>query len=69
MHTHLKGRIFNTAGTTYLVLTDRCKQPDYLRVKALNAGRTIYDMRSEDVERHLSHEKVESGGSTRASGR
>ena len=53
MHTHLKGRIFNSGGICFLVLSESGDRPDWLRVKALNAQRTVHDMHTEEVERHL----------------
>ena len=57
MHTHLKGRIFSAEGTSYLVLTEPGERPEWLRVKALNAARTVHDMRSDEVERHLAEQR------------
>jgi hypothetical protein len=55
VHTHLKGRIFTAEGVSYLVLSDHCDRPEWLRVKAVNARREVYDMRCEDIERYLAH--------------
>ncbi len=53
MNTHLKGRIFNAEGTSYLVLWEAPDRPEWLRVKALNSQRTVLDMRAEQIERYL----------------
>lgn len=53
MNTHLKGRIFNNQGVSYLVLQDDCPSPELIRVKELNAGKRVQEMRTEEVERHL----------------
>jgi hypothetical protein len=53
VHTHLKGRIFSAEGTSYLVLSEPSERPEWLRVKALNAQRTVQDMHSEEIARHL----------------
>jgi hypothetical protein len=57
VHTHLKGRIFSAEGTSYLVLSETQERPEWLRVKALNAQRTVQDMHSEEIERHLSRQE------------
>ena len=57
VHTHLKGRIFNAAGTSYLVLSQPGERPEWLKVKALNAARTVHDMHSEEVERLLAEQQ------------
>lgn len=53
MHTHLKGRIFSSHGVSYLVLSDDCEHRDTLRVKALNASRSVREMLREEIEQHL----------------
>lgn len=53
MNTHLKGRIFNAEGTSYLVLWEAPDRPEWLRVKALNSQRTVLDMHVEEVEKYL----------------
>lgn len=53
VHTHLKGRIFNNEGVSYLVLNEENPSPELLRVKALNPGKQIQEMRAEDVRRLL----------------
>jgi hypothetical protein len=65
VHTHLKGRIFSAEGTSYLVLTEPGAGPESLRVKALNAQRTIYDMHTEEIERHLAGQPGSQGRFTR----
>ena len=54
VHTHLKGRIFSAEGTSYLVLPEPGDGSEWLRVKALNAERTIRTMHIKEIERHLS---------------
>lgn len=58
MHTHLKGRIFSTEGTSYLVLSEPGQDPEWLRVKALNATRTVHAMRSAEVERLVVEQRL-----------
>lgn len=53
VHTNLKGRIFSTQGVSYLVLQDQDDSPDWLKVKSLNASRSVHRMRCEDVQKHL----------------
>lgn len=53
VHTNLKGRIFSTQGVSYLVLQDQDDSPDWLKVKSLNASRTVHRMRCEEVQKHL----------------
>lgn len=53
VNTHLKGRIFSNQGVSYLVLQDDCQSPDLLRVRELNAGKRVQEMRVQDVRRHL----------------
>jgi hypothetical protein len=57
VHTHLKGRIFRAEGTSYLVLSEPGQDPDWLRVKALNAERTVRDMHSAEVEQHVASQR------------
>lgn len=57
MHTHLKGRIFSSEGTSYLILTEPAERPEALRVKALNAQRTVQDMPIVEIERHLADQR------------
>ena len=57
VHTHLKGRIFSSEGTSYLVLTEPGARPESLRVKALNAQRTVQDMPIVEIERHLAEQQ------------
>ena len=57
MHTHLKGRVFNSEGICYLVLSEPGESPARLRVKALTAERTVYDMPTEEVEQHLARRR------------
>lgn len=53
MHTHLRGRIFSANGTSYLVLSEPVEEPGCLKVKALNAKRTVQNMQTDEIERHL----------------
>lgn len=64
MHTHLKGRIFNTEGVSYLVLQEESASPDLLRVKALNPSKHVREMRAEDVRRHLPEFATRNGSSS-----
>ncbi|HEX7034618.1 MAG TPA: hypothetical protein VF210_02525 [Pseudomonadales bacterium] len=57
VHTHLKGRIFSSEGTSYLVLTEPGERPESLRVKALNAQRTVQEMPIAEIERHLAEQR------------
>lgn len=61
VHTHLKGRIFTTQGTSYLVLSEDGAQPDTLQVKALNAGRKVSQMRCDEIQRHLAQKGAAAG--------
>lgn len=62
VHTHLKGRIFNTEGTSYLVLSEPGGRPECVRVKALNADRTVVDMHCEEVERLVTEQSPARAG-------
>ncbi len=53
MHTHLKGRIFNSAGVSYLVLHDDEESPEWVRVRTVTPEREVRRMRVTDVERAL----------------
>lgn len=53
MNTHLKGRIFRIDGISYLILSETTDKPEWLRVKALNAQRTVIAMHVKEIERHL----------------
>lgn len=62
MHTHLKGRIFSSEGILYLVLSEPGGRPESLRVKALNAQRTVQEMPIVEIERHLAEQRRPGAG-------
>lgn len=53
MHTHLKGRIFQAAGTSFLVLQEDHESAEWVRVKELNAGRAVRSMRVDEIVARL----------------
>lgn len=53
MHTHLKGRIFQAQGKSFLVLHEDAATPDAVRVREIGRRRSTESMRVEDVARHL----------------
>jgi hypothetical protein len=53
VHTHLKGRIFNTEGVSYLVLQEQDDSPEWLKVKSLNSSRTVRRMHCDEVQKLL----------------
>lgn len=53
MNTHLKGRIFNSEGVSYLVLQDDDESPGWVRVRSLGPRRAVRRMRTSEVERAL----------------
>lgn len=59
MHTHLKGRIFNAEGISYLVLPDNSENKERLRVKTLDGRRTVKEMKIEDIVRYIAPRQPE----------
>ncbi len=57
MNTHLKGRIIQREGVSYLVLHDNDSEDDWLRVKSVTPNPKILRMRREDVLSCLKTEK------------
>ena len=53
MNTHLKGRIFQTKGTSYLVLQHDGVSDDYVLVRALNSRRRVERMAVSKVMQSL----------------
>ena len=53
MHTQLKGRIFNNAGVSYLVLHDEDESPEWVQVRALTPSKRVERMRADDVLQHF----------------
>lgn len=49
MHTHIKGRIVNMKGGSYLVLHEDAESPDWVHVKSLTPPRRVERVRLDDV--------------------
>lgn len=57
MNTHLKGRIFRAGGISYLVLSELSERTGLMRVKALNARRTVHEMDRQEIEQRLKDQR------------
>jgi hypothetical protein len=53
VHTHLKGRIFNTDGVSYLVLHHEADSAERLTVKSLCPRPEVKQMPVEEIRQHL----------------
>ncbi|MEZ5561080.1 MAG: hypothetical protein R3E86_21365 [Pseudomonadales bacterium] len=53
MNTHLKGRIFENKGISYLVLHEDTESAEWVQVRAMNSSRKLERMRTEEVARCL----------------
>jgi hypothetical protein len=53
VYTQLLGRVFNRAGTNYLVLTHDSEAPDWLWVRSVNARRERVRLHRDDILRCL----------------
>ena len=53
MNSHLKGRIFERQGASYLVLHEDGESPDLVWVREMSAKRTVKLIRAELVEASL----------------
>lgn len=51
MNAQLKGRIFTSHGTTYLVLNRDDTSPEWLWVKAVNPSLSVKRMRTDEIQR------------------
>lgn len=63
MHTHLKGRIFSSGGTSFLVLHEDDESSDWIRVRTVGPNRELKRMKKQEVESLLALSKLRRGNS------
>ena len=63
MHTHLKGRIFSSEGTNFLILHEDDDSSDWIRVRTVGPNRELKRMKRQEVENLLALTQLRRGES------